>query len=186
MRRVAVALVHHPILDSSGGIVTTAITNLDVHDLSRSCRSYGASDYFIVHPIAAQRELVARICDHWENGSSGKRIPARKVALALVRIVSSLGEAIEQLGGRDNVEVWVTAARDVGPPMTLRAARDVVHSEGKNVLIVFGTGWGLAPEVIASADVVLEPVRAEVNADYNHLSVRSACAIILDRLLGAR
>ncbi|MEO8877913.1 MAG: RNA methyltransferase, partial [Polyangiaceae bacterium] len=116
MRRVAVALVHFPILDSAGGIVTTAITNLDVHDLSRSCKSYGASDYFIVHPVAAQRELVARIIDHWENGSSGKRIPTRKAALALVRVVSSLDEAIEKLGGRGEVEVWVTAARDVAPP----------------------------------------------------------------------
>ena len=186
MRRVAIALVHHPILDSAGKIVTTAITNLDVHDLSRSARTYGASDYFIVHPIAAQRELVARICDHWENGSSGKRIPSRKEALTLVRLVSSLDEAIEKLGGRAAVEVWVTAARDVAPPMTLREARERVHSEGKNVLVVFGTGWGLAPELIASADVLLEPVKAEMNADYNHLSVRSACAIILDRLLGAR
>jgi len=185
MRRVAVALVHFPIVDSAGKIVTTAITNLDVHDLSRSCKTYGASDYFIVHPVAAQRELVARICDHWENGSSGKRIPARKVALALVRIVTSLEEAIEKLGGRENVEIWVTAARDVAPPITLKAARERVHSDGKNVLIVFGTGWGLAPEVIAMADTVLEPVRAEVNAEYNHLSVRSACAIILDRLFGA-
>jgi hypothetical protein len=185
MRRVAIALVHFPIVDSAGKIVTTAITNLDVHDLSRSAKTYGASDYFIVHPVAAQRELVARICDHWENGSSGKRIPARKEALSLVRIVSSLDEAIEKLGGRENVEVWVTAARDVAPPITLKSARERVHSEGKNVLVVFGTGWGLAPEVIQMADVVLEPIRAEVNAQYNHLSVRSACAIILDRLFGA-
>ncbi len=185
MRRVAVALVHFPIVDAAGKIVTTAITNLDVHDLSRSCKTYGVSDYFIVHPVAAQRELVARICDHWENGSSGKRIPARKEALTLVRIVSSLDEAIEKLGGRENVEVWVTAARDVAPPIKLREARERVHSAGKSILIVFGTGWGLAPEVIAMADTVLEPVRAETNAEYNHLSVRSACAIILDRLFGA-
>lgn len=185
MRRVAIALVHFPIVDSAGKIVTTAITNLDVHDLSRSAKTYGASDYFIVHPVAAQRELVARICDHWENGSSGKRIPARKVALTLVRIVTSLEEAIEKLGGRENVEVWVTAARDVAPPITLREGRERVHSEGKSILIVFGTGWGLAPEMIAMADTVLEPVRAEKNAEYNHLSVRSACAIILDRLFGA-
>ena len=54
------------------------------------------------------------------------------------------------------------------------------------MLVVFGTGWGLAPEVIRSADAILEPIRASIETRYNHLSVRSACAITLDRLLGAR
>jgi hypothetical protein len=53
------------------------------------------------------------------------------------------------------------------------------------VLVVFGTGWGLAPSVLAGGDALLEPIRA-TQGDYNHLSVRSACAIALDRLLGAR
>ncbi|MGH7281704.1 MAG: RNA methyltransferase [Polyangiaceae bacterium] len=189
MRRFAIALVHHPVLDAAGTVVTTAVTNLDVHDLSRSARTYGASDYFIAHPIAAQRELVKRICDHWEHGSSGKRIPSRKEALTLVRVVDSLNAALDALGGRENVEVWVTAARDVAPPISWRVARERLESEGKNVVVVFGTGWGLAPEVIAAADATLEPVRSmpsENGAEYNHLSVRAACAIILDRLRGAR
>ena len=73
VRRCAIALVHHPVLDAQGAIVTTAVTNLDVHDLARSARTYGCSDYFVVHPIAAQRELVARICDHWIDGPGGRR-----------------------------------------------------------------------------------------------------------------
>ena len=46
------------------------------------------------------------------------------------------------------------------------------------MLLAFGTGWGLAPEVIEHADALLEPIRA-ARGDYNHLSVRSACAIAL-------
>src|SRR6185436_14258348 len=99
VRRLAIALVHHPVLDSGGATVTTAITNLDVHDLARSARTYGCSDYFIVHPIAAQRELVQRICDHWAHGSSGRRIPDRKAALELVRPVVTLADAHAALGG---------------------------------------------------------------------------------------
>ncbi len=53
------------------------------------------------------------------------------------------------------------------------------------MLLVFGTGWGLADEVIQGADALLEPVRAREATGYNHLSVRAACAIILDRLFGA-
>ena len=184
MRRLAIVLVHHPVLDGRGAIVTTAVTNLDVHDLARSARSYGCSDYFVAHPIAAQRELVTRIRDHWTDGSSGKRIPDRREALGVLRIVESLEAAVEALGGRASVEIWATAARELGTTLSFAAARERLEGEGKPVLLVFGTGWGLAPAVIAEADALLEPIRAVVD-DYNHLSVRSACAIALDRLCGA-
>ncbi len=184
MRTVAIALVHHPVLDAKKQIVTTAITNLDVHDLARSARTYGCTDYYLVHPIDAQRELALRITSHWLEGSSGKRIPDRKEALALVRTEPSLEAVFARMGGRDAIEVWVTAARNVAPPITLRDARGRLEGEGKPVLILFGTGWGLAPEVIASADQTLSPINAAHATGYNHLSVRAACAIMLDRLLG--
>jgi hypothetical protein len=183
-RRLAIALVHHPVLDAKRAIVTTAITNLDVHDLARSARTYGASDYFIVHPITAQRDLLARICEHWREGAGGKRIPDRKLALELVRPVTTLAQACEELGGRSEIEVWVTAARAIAAPVTLADARTRLETKGKPVLLVFGTGWGLADEVIQGADMLLEPVRAKAATGYNHLSVRAACAIMLDRLLG--
>jgi hypothetical protein len=185
VRRVAIALVHHPVLDGQGAVVTTAVTNLDVHDLARSARTYGCSDYFVVHPIAAQRELVERIREHWTEGSSGKRIPDRKEALGVLRVVDSLEQAFAALGGRENLEVWVTAARRLGESLSFGEARGRIEGEGKAVLVVFGTGWGLAPGVIDGADALLEPIRP-VRGDYNHLSVRAACAIALDRLLGAR
>jgi hypothetical protein len=185
VRRVAIALVHYPVLDGQGSTVTTAVTNLDVHDLSRSARTYGCTDYFVAHPIAAQRALCERILEHWTDGSSGKRIPDRREALTVLRIVESLDAAIDALGGRANVEVWITAARSLGESLSFADARIRVEGEGKTVLVVFGTGWGLAPSVLSGGDALLEPIRA-TRGDYNHLSVRSACAIALDRLLGAR
>jgi hypothetical protein len=182
-RRCAVALVHHPVLDGQGAVVTTAVTNLDVHDLARSARTYGCTDYFVTHPIAAQRELVERIRAHWLEGSGGRRIPDRREALAVLRIVESLEAAIDRLGGRSRVEVWVTAARTLGAGLGFQRARARLEEAGVPVLLVFGTGWGLGPSVVQQADVVLEPIVAE-RGDYNHLSVRSACAIALDRLLG--
>ena len=184
MRPLAIGLVHHPVLDAAGAIVTTAITNLDVHDLARSARTYGVSRYFLIHPIQAQRDLVARIREHWLEGSSGKRIPSRKAALALVEVTPSLDAAYEAMGGRAEVEVWITAARDVRPPIDFARARATLREEGKSVLLLFGTGWGLAPSVVDAADAVLPPIRAEGDTGYNHLSVRAACAITLDRLLG--
>ena len=56
-------------------------------------------------------------------------------------------------------------------------------NEDKDVyLLLFGTGWGMTNEVMNKADLILEPIRGK--AEYNHLSVRAAVAIILDRLFG--
>jgi len=49
-------------------------------------------------------------------------------------------------------------------------------------LLLLGTGWGLVEEVFDKSDYVLEPISG--GGDYNHLSVRSAASIMLDRLFG--
>ena len=183
MRSLAIALVHRPVLDKAGQVVTTALTNMDVHDLARSARTYGCADYFVVHPIEAQRELATRIVQHWTEGSSAKRIPDRKDALAVVRAVPTLDDAVTALGGK--VEIWVTAARVLsGSALPFESARTKLEEPGTPVLLVFGTGWGLAPEIIDRADAILEPIRG--HGEWNHLSVRSACAIALDRLRSPR
>jgi len=61
--------------------------------------------------------------------------------------------------------------------------RNMLLRETAPFLILLGTGWGLTDEILARSDYILEPI--EGDSDYNHLSVRSAAAIILDRLLGA-
>ena len=110
MRDLSLALVHHPVLDRQGGVVTTAITNLDLHDLARSGRTYGASAVFVVHPIEAQRRLAERVQEHWVLGSGKRRIPDRATAMDLLRVVASLEEAYQALGGRTAIQVWTTAA----------------------------------------------------------------------------
>lgn len=183
MSRVSIALVHHPVLDRQRAVITTAITNLDLHDLARSARTYGVEHVFIVHPVAAQRELAERVKAHWVGGSGSRRIPSREAAMDLLRIVPSLDDVYAALGGRAAISVYVTAARDEGkPPLSYAEARERLAGAGCS-LVLFGTGWGLAPDVLASADARIEPIRGPAR-DYNHLSVRAACAITLDRLLG--
>jgi hypothetical protein len=183
--RIALALVHHPVLDRDGGTVTTAITNLDLHDMARSARTYGVSDLFVVHPIEAQRLLAERIREHWVSGSGKRRIPDRAAALDVLRVVPSLDDAYAAMGGRDAIEIWTTAAQARGPSVTSYAdARARVDRSDRPVLVLFGTGWGLSRELVEAADVRLEPIRARRETGYNHLSVRAACAITLDRLFG--
>jgi len=161
---------------------------MDVHDLSRSARTYGATDFFVTTPIEAQRTLVETILGHWTHGSSAQRIPTRKDALEIVRVVPTLDAAIAALGGRDQVEVWVTAARteagkEALPDYTAARAR-LRGGDPRTVLVVFGTSWGLVPALVESADARLPPIQGV--GSYNHLSVRAACAITLDRLVGER
>lgn len=190
MSRVAVALVHHPVLDRGGAVITSAITNLDLHDIARSARTYGVSDYFVVHPVAAQRELAERVKAHWVGGSGSKRIPDREPALDRMRVVASLEDAYAALGGpegRGALDVYVTAAQANGVPCVgWDEGRARLQRASRPALILFGTSWGLAPSVLASADVRLAPIHGAPGAGYNHLSVRAACAIALDRLLGPR
>jgi hypothetical protein len=55
----------------------------------------------------------------------------------------------------------------------------------KPVILVFGTGWGVSDTFYPEVHRILAPVYGPEGAEgYNHLSVRSAVAIILDRLFG--
>jgi hypothetical protein len=186
MSKVAIALVHYPVLDRQGAVITTAITNLDLHDLSRSACTYGVSAVYIVHPVEAQRQLAERVQAHWVAGSGARRIPTREAALSLMRIVPSLEDVHTDLGGRANIDVYVTSARREQPGVLSYAeGRTRITASERTSLILFGTGWGLAPDVVTAADGFLAPLRGAHPTGYNHLSVRAACAIILDRLLSS-
>ncbi len=183
IRRVSIALVHAPVLGKGGESMVATVTNLDVHDLARTAKTYGMDHYFVITPIAAQRELVARICAHWTTGSSATRIPRRQEALSLVRPVSTIDDAVTMLGGRDQVEIWSTAARGMDLPVLsyAEACSRVDGPDPRSLLVLFGTSWGLAPAALASADALLAPIQPA--SPFNHLSVRAAAAIITDRLL---
>jgi hypothetical protein len=187
MSRVAIALVHHPVLDRQGAVITTAITNLDLHDLARSACTYGVRTLFIVHPVSAQRELALRVKTHWVGGSGARRIPTREPAMALVEVVPSLEDVHAAFGGRSEVDVYATSARTDDRSVTSYAdARVRLAASARPSLILFGTGWGLTDALLDDADVFLAPIAGANETGYNHLSVRAACAIVLDRLLGER
>ncbi len=184
MRRVSAILIHHPILDRERQVVTGAITNLDLHDISRSAHSYGLSAFYVAHPIAAQRELATRVREHWLTGSGARRIPDRVPPMRGLRVVTSLDEALADSG--PDTELWVTSAQATRKCLPHEQARARLKEEGPPVLIAFGTGWGLADEVMDRAAWLLEPIRSPREDGFNHLSVRAAAAITFDRLLGLR
>lgn len=185
MAAVYCALVHHPVRDRAGQDVTTSVTNLDVHDIARSARTYGLKGYFIVHPVSAQRPIVERIVEHWCAGPGRERIPERTKAIELVRVASSISEVVDEISRREGEvpRLWATSAREPEGLATLRfpVAREELD-QARPCLLLFGSGHGLATRVLEGADAVLEPIDG-VNG-YNHLSVRAAAAIVFDRLFG--
>lgn len=176
---LAVALVHAPVLDRRGDRVISAVTNLDLHDIARSARTYGARRFYVVTPAQEQVALVERIARHWCEGHGSAYHADRAEALRLIETVSSLAAAVtawEEELGRPVRPILTGATRRDG--ISFAACRQLRAEHP--LLLVFGTGWGLAPEIFERGWTVLEPVRGV--ADYNHLSVRAAAAIILDRL----
>jgi len=180
---VYLALVHHPVRDREGATITTSVTNLDVHDIARSARTYGVSRYYVVTPIAAQQALVRHILGYWREGSGGDRVPTRADALSIVQEIPTIEEALADIERREGAPptVYTTAARPSADMRSYAAGAAEIRARARPVLLVFGTGHGLADRVLAMADVRLAPVRPD---GYNHLAVRAAVSIILDRLFG--
>jgi hypothetical protein len=167
-----------------GETIASAITNLDLHDLARSCCTYGVPACYIVTPLRDQQDLANRLTAHWIDGKGGEILPDRREALKLLKVVESLSTAIEDISRQtgETPRLWATTAKSEWRTLSHRRARDLLNRENRPFLLILGTGWGLAPQIFEHVDAVLEPIHG-VNG-YNHLPVRSAASILMDRLLG--
>ncbi len=179
-----IALLHYPVYNKHGEVVTTAVTNMDVHDIARAALTYGVKRFYIVTPILVQRQLVAKIMQHWQQGYGSIYNPARREALQIADIKGSLDEVLDDVAGNEGKKPWLvaTGANLAGKLITFRALRVRLREESDAHLLLFGTGWGMAQQVLERADFFLESIRGVMS--YNHLSVRSAVSIALDRLWG--
>jgi len=180
-QNVDIALLHSPVIGRKGEIIGSAVTNLDLHDISRTARTYGIGNYFIVTPYEDQQKLVDEILEHWRDGHGSTYNPARKEAFSLVKLAKSLDEVIDVVTRHEQPPVLVTTSAKTQPgSISYEDSRNRIAG-GEQTLIVFGTAHGLAPEITAKADYTLPAITGPT--DYNHLSVRAAVAIVCDRLM---
>lgn len=179
-----VALLHDKMVDKTGRLVTTSVTPIDVHDISRSARTYGAAGLFVAHPSQTIRALVRTIKSHWDGDFGSNYNPNRQDALGVLSIVSDLDEAIMHIEQRSGAlpKLIATSARDGDDRISYGEMRGEIENTQGPFLLMFGTGWGMSDLLMSRADYVLKPINGPT--PYNHLSVRAACAIILDRLRG--
>ncbi|MGF6907252.1 RNA methyltransferase [Fusobacterium sp. PH5-44] len=182
--KIYVALVHSPVYNKNRETVCTSVTNFDIHDISRTCRTYDINEYHIIIPAEAQKLLTKRIIGYWQDGVGGAFNKDREEAFERTFTLDSIEEAIkrieEETGSIPNI--ITTSARIFKNSVSFEELSKKIFTDEKPYLILFGTGWGLTDEIMNMSTYVLEPIRGQTK--YNHLSVRAAVSIILDRLLG--
>jgi tRNA (guanine37-N1)-methyltransferase len=183
-RNLYCALVHFPVLDREDNPGAASLTNLDIHDIARSSCSYGLSGFYALSPLEDQRALLRDILRYWTAGPGARSNPDRARALALVCEGQDIAFAAADLERRTGAAPLLigTSAR-IGhcglPEMSF--AEIAGHLQTRPVLLLFGTGHGLAPQALEMCAAVAPPLRAF--GAYNHLSVRVAAAVTFDRIL---
>jgi len=178
MSNIYLGLVHYPVINKFQEVVTTSITNLDIHDIARSCKTFGVKTFFVINPLETQRELLERVLKFWKSKIAVEYNPHRVEALSLIKYVPNVEQVINIINKQEEEYplIITTSAVRRDPIVGFREILDLK----KPRLLLFGTGNGLASIIHEKAHYILEPIKG--TGEYNHLSVRSAVAVVLDRL----
>lgn len=183
-RNLAVGLVHYPVYNKVGEVVATNVTNLDIHDIARACRTYGIDQFYIITPAEEQLAFVARVLEHWQSGRGIQYNPVRKDSLVNTKSALSVEAALEDWKV-EGTQVIATSARRVSGPKAIGFEDASSLALKTPIFLLFGTGWGLENSLVRKCDYLLDPIQGRSPDGFRHLSVRSAVSIILDRLFGS-
>lgn len=182
-QRLYLFLIHYPVLNKRGEVIASAITNLDLHDLARLGKTYGIKGVYVIQPLDDQRELGDRLVRYWLEGKGAEYNPLRKEAMKLIRFFKDLEEAIREVEKVEG-EKPLLVGTDASPKrefLSYEKVKELLWE--KPLVLVLGTAWGLTEDVLKRCDYFLEPIWGRLDS-YNHLSVRSAASILVDRILG--
>jgi len=180
-----VALIHFPVINKKNKPIGSALTTIDLHDIARASITFGIRGFYVITPYKDQATLAEQVIEHWTKGVGGKLNPDRKKALELIRVAKTFEDAVSLIEQerKQPVVTIATSAKKLPGSIANEVFRQKLKNKASHVL-VFGTAWGLADELIDTCDFILDPICG--NTDYNHLSVRSAASIYLDRIRNGR
>ncbi len=175
-------LLHYPVYNKNKEIIVTSIVTHDIHDISRASVTYGVRAFYLVQPFEGERAIAERIVRFWKT--SGKDYNSNRLeAVSTLSIKESFEQVIDEItfkNGAAPIIIGTSAQeKDTDKIDFMSAASLLVH--GKTVLLVFGTGWGIADVALEKINYFLPPICGI--GEFNHLSVRSAVAIVLDRII---
>lgn len=180
-----VALIHFPVMNKKDQPIGSALTTIDLHDIARASITFGVKGFYVITPYEDQATLANQVIEHWTKGVGGKLNPFRKNALELIRVTRTFEDAVNEMKQerKEPVVTIATSAKKISGSITTEMLRQKLETKASHVL-VFGTAWGLADELLDICDFILDPIFG--TSDYNHLSVRSAASIYLDRIMNGR
>lgn len=186
-RNLHVILAHYPVVLEGKNSGASSLTNLDIHDIARLSRTYGLGGFYVATPIEDQRRMLDAILRHWVFGPAALHNPHRAQALGMVQGVPRIEDAVERIARHAGQRPWLLGTSAQWPGKKNRAERVSAAAvrqclRSRPAALLLGTGHGLAPQALAACDALLRPLR--FLDQYNHLSVRSAAAILVDRILG--
>ena len=179
-----VALMHDQVIVDQGKVGTSSVTSLDIHDIARSCATYGVKHYFLVTPLIDQQKIANTILHFWNDAGIAYN-HNRAEAVSKVSVIAALDKVIETIEAQIGKKpLLVATSAKVGNQAKNITFYDqsIIWSQDRPVLFIFGTAKGLSDELIKRCDYLLIPV--EGFSEFNHLSVRSAVAVVLDRWMG--
>jgi len=180
-RKLYVALVHHPLKNRNGDEITAQTNEFDIMDASRLVHVYDVRRFYVIQPIEAQASIVDRMIEYQMDPTREAQRGRFHKTFRLDSLDEALADAVEDAGGP--VRTIATTARQFPDSQPYADVRQRIDA-GEPLLLMFGMAWGLVDRIIDEADLRLEPVSG--GCGFDHLPVRSAFAIVLDRLLGVR
>jgi len=181
-----IALLHNDMDLKEGRIGYTSVTSIDIHDIARSSTTYGLQTFFIVTRLKDQQKIVEKMLSFWVDEKIGGDYNGnRHQAVKGVKLSSELSDVIAEIEAREGKKPLVigTSARNQDEiKMLTYFDQDIAWQHDRPVLFLFGTGSGMSQNLLQQCDYMLPALQGY--SDFNHLSVRSAVAIILDKWLG--
>ena len=182
---IYIALIHSPIYNINGKKITTTVTNYDLQDISRAGKTYDIEKYYVVNHLESQKALVERMRNYWLDGYGSDYNSNRQEAFTVLEIADTLDEVITNIKEKSGQKprLVATDAKEFPNSVSYKTMRKKIFDNDIPYLLIFGTGWGLTETTLERCDYILYPIFGR--GDFNHLSVRSAVSIILDRLLCA-
>lgn len=175
-------LRHDQVLGREGQIIHANVTQIDLHDFSRLSMTYGLGGFHAVTEITAQHRICGEILDYWRQGPGKSYNPDRVAALDKLHIHADFEAClalIEAQTGKSPL-LLATSAKEDHKNVDFASVPSIMKDSGRPLAILFGTAWGLSAEQMNRCDGVLPPICGQHG--YNHLSVRCAAAIIVDRI----
>ena len=141
--RLYTGLVHYPVYNKNREKIASAVTNLDLHDISRVSRTYGVKTFFVITPLTDQQDFTKSLINHWKSGFGASYNVDRKEAIEVIEITASIEAATNKIADNEGEKpvIIATCASEVKDAITFSKAKEIIGSN-KAVFFIIRNGMG--------------------------------------------